>query len=469
MLQETETNEPGTAEWRRRKRADAALARYHAGGEETRKRRRVASLTPEQAQKKRDKAREYARTKRAQWTDADREAHRAKQREQHANLTPQQRAEKLAKMAAYDAKRRAENPPPRVKRPHKRGTPEERARRAERARAYRANMTPEQRAEKKRKAQEYRARETSEQRAKRRAKQRARWANTAPEQRAMKQARDAAARIARLAADPEGERKRAADRRKRSVRADPVAFKIRTMVRDAKKRRPDDFDLTAADVQMQTVCPYLGIAIDWEPYKGRQRNASPTLDRICPEYGYMRGNVLIVSLLGNRMKSCLDSGDQLALALADFKTELHLREAYGAPGEYVRLKIEKNTDDGAPYYHKRWQAMNGCHERAKAQNVPFNLRTTDAPPIDLCAVSGVPMDWGKGGGTNAASLDKIIPAYGYVPGNVRWVTRAANGYMQNATPAQRLRFARVIENTRAELWRIYGPRSLLPPLIRADI
>lgn len=61
------------------------------------------------------------------------------------------------------------------------------------------------------------------------------------------------------------------------------------------------FKLTALDVRIPHRCPILGI-----PLKRGERihgDASPTLDRIVPKKGYVRGNVQVISALANRMKN----------------------------------------------------------------------------------------------------------------------------------------------------------------------
>jgi len=54
-------------------------------------------------------------------------------------------------------------------------------------------------------------------------------------------------------------------------------------------------------IEYPKVCPVLKIELDWG-MNGRQPN-SPSLDRIDPTKGYVPGNVIIVSMLANQMKS----------------------------------------------------------------------------------------------------------------------------------------------------------------------
>ena len=61
------------------------------------------------------------------------------------------------------------------------------------------------------------------------------------------------------------------------------------------------FDLTRHDITVPKFCPVLGIEL--EKGKGRLHDASPTLDRLVPEKGYTKDNVVVVSYKANRMKS----------------------------------------------------------------------------------------------------------------------------------------------------------------------
>lgn len=67
------------------------------------------------------------------------------------------------------------------------------------------------------------------------------------------------------------------------------------------KRLGVPFDLTIEDVKIPPRCPVLGIPL--RIGDGKISQCSPTLDRIVPERGYVKGNVVVVSLKANAMKS----------------------------------------------------------------------------------------------------------------------------------------------------------------------
>jgi hypothetical protein len=62
-------------------------------------------------------------------------------------------------------------------------------------------------------------------------------------------------------------------------------------------------NLTVHDVHVPTHCPYLGIRL--VRGVGRMQANSPSLDRIRPRRGYVRGNVIVCSVKANRCKGNL--------------------------------------------------------------------------------------------------------------------------------------------------------------------
>lgn len=76
------------------------------------------------------------------------------------------------------------------------------------------------------------------------------------------------------------------------------------MLRHAKERAEKkgiEFSISLEDIKIPRFCPVLGIRL--VSGKGKKRNSSPTLDRIQPNLGYIKGNVIVISDLANRIKS----------------------------------------------------------------------------------------------------------------------------------------------------------------------
>jgi hypothetical protein len=56
---------------------------------------------------------------------------------------------------------------------------------------------------------------------------------------------------------------------------------------------------------------------------------------------------------------------------------------------------------------------------------------------DHCPILGMKLERGLDGGLdNSPSLDRIIPALGYVPGNVRVISNRANRIKSDSTPEE---------------------------------
>jgi len=68
--------------------------------------------------------------------------------------------------------------------------------------------------------------------------------------------------------------------------------------RSRAKRFGVPFNLTQADIVVPTHCPVLGIPLDFS-----SKECVPTLDKIIPALGYIAGNVAVISMRANRLKS----------------------------------------------------------------------------------------------------------------------------------------------------------------------
>ena len=89
------------------------------------------------------------------------------------------------------------------------------------------------------------------------------------------------------------------------------------------------------------------------------------------------------------------------------------------------------------------ELLGQAKKRALAGGLPFKLTPADAEIPDTCPVFGQPLrrKSGKGPSAWSPSLDKIIPANGYVPGNVMVMSHKANVMKNDATPEELLMFA----------------------------
>lgn len=78
----------------------------------------------------------------------------------------------------------------------------------------------------------------------------------------------------------------------------------KVMIQSAKFRAKRDqvpFAITVEDVVIPEVCPVFGVVM--KQGSRREHENSPTIDRIIPERGYVKGNIRVISHLANMLKS----------------------------------------------------------------------------------------------------------------------------------------------------------------------
>jgi hypothetical protein len=83
--------------------------------------------------------------------------------------------------------------------------------------------------------------------------------------------------------------------------AEPDAARLVREARNRAARKGIPFDLTPDDVEVPEFCPILGIKLTRG--SGHMHAASPTLDRVDPTLGYVRGNVAVISHRANTIKN----------------------------------------------------------------------------------------------------------------------------------------------------------------------
>lgn len=79
--------------------------------------------------------------------------------------------------------------------------------------------------------------------------------------------------------------------------------------------------------------------------------------------------------------------------------------------------------------------------RAKKLNVPFDLTAEDIIIPDTCPILGIPIMRNNGKrvhSDNSPSLDRLVPALGYVKGNVHVISYRANLIKNQGTLAEHL-------------------------------
>lgn len=73
--------------------------------------------------------------------------------------------------------------------------------------------------------------------------------------------------------------------------------------RSRAKAKGIEFNIEVSDIVVPTSCPLLGIPVFVNEGKGKPKPNSPSVDRIDPMKGYVKGNVWVISLKANTIKS----------------------------------------------------------------------------------------------------------------------------------------------------------------------
>lgn len=97
------------------------------------------------------------------------------------------------------------------------------------------------------------------------------------------------------------------DRRKEYSKKRRSESNEKTMLLSAKARAKKmglPFNLIESDIIIPEFCPLLGIKLERKEQSDKSGfiYSSPSLDRIIPELGYVKGNIMVISMKANSMK-----------------------------------------------------------------------------------------------------------------------------------------------------------------------
>lgn len=102
-------------------------------------------------------------------------------------------------------------------------------------------------------------------------------------------------------------------------------------------------------------------------------------------------------------------------------------------GKEASRRKAKKWRNANPAKHLYWLAKS----RADEKGLPFTIAVTDIIIPTVCPVLGIPLKRGEGKVLpNSPSIDRVIPALGYVPENIRVISRRANELKNNMTVEQ---------------------------------
>ncbi len=101
------------------------------------------------------------------------------------------------------------------------------------------------------------------------------------------------------------------------------------------------------------------------------------------------------------------------------------------------------------------QMVRTAKARATKAGVPFSLTPDDITIPSECPVFGIPIIVGASRASdNSPSLDRVVPRFGYVPGNVLVISNRANRIKNDATPTELRQVADFFEHYLAKNWMV---------------
>jgi hypothetical protein len=128
-------------------------------------------------------------------------------------------------------------------------------------------------------------------------------------------------------------------------------------------------------------------------------------------------------------------------------------EQRGARAEYQRRWMAAHPDYSRDHQanDNRRNPTKTMVERAKVRaakaGVPFDLDWREIEIPELCPVLGLPLAAGTGGiRATSPCIDRLVPALGYVKGNVRVISCSANAIKSDKSLEQMRDYARRLRN-----------------------
>lgn len=102
-----------------------------------------------------------------------------------------------------------------------------------------------------------------------------------------------------------------------SRQAEYARHHIQYLWRNAKRRAElagVPFEILPADIVIPTHCPLLGVPLKKGSGAGGQNDFSPSIDRLHPDKGYTKENILVISHRANRIKNNATVSELLRIA-----------------------------------------------------------------------------------------------------------------------------------------------------------
>jgi len=163
--------------------------------------------------------------------------------------------------------------------------------------------------------------------------------------------------------------------------------------RGRAKRDSLPFDITYEYLESIATdeCPVYGIVFEWGTSnlgRGKTKENCPTLDRIVPDKGYVKGNVAFISYKANRIK---DNGTmQDHYAIADWiweRINAEQKESTSVPTQHTG-ESQDNTQPGIVYGAGVGQDCDGAHHH-RGESEGQDLSDSTEAGCRICMGTGV--------------------------------------------------------------------------------
>lgn len=124
-------------------------------------------------------------------------------------------------------------------------------------------------------------------------------------------------------------------------------WKMWNAARSRARKEGLPFNIEVSDINIPERCPILDIELDRD-FSDKTKQSSPSLDKIIPEYGYVKGNIAVISLRANSMKR--DLTIPIINRIKDYisknlKTKALIESRKKAtPPDYVYEKLRSEVD-----------------------------------------------------------------------------------------------------------------------------
>lgn len=226
-------------------------------------------------------------------------------------------------------------------------------------------------------------------------------------------------------------------------------FQLFNAAKARAKKEKMPFDIEIEDVVIPKTCPILGITIDLDNIE-MQSNESPSLDKIIPHAGYVKGNIQVLSLMANRLKNDgrPDEWNKILrwmdIAYQELPPNLLEMLKNGIPmqtnlisGKSKRVNHGLTVGGRANkiyqlYTHAKQRTR---REQQEGKGTPFNIEIEDVIIPDKCPILGININQEVRGfrADESPSIDRLVPELGYVKGNIHVLSWRANRIKNNGS------------------------------------